>query len=183
MARVHRVIEDGRRFYEQLLERNGVLHVRAHARFRDGALVVGAEDGETALRGVPAVLAWIAPIPGITGVRYLTSDDLLHLTELPASLVIGGAGPIACELAQALNRLGVTVTLVLRSESPLRGEEPEARETILRVLREEGVTVVTGARRLAARELPGGRELVTLRDAADELDLVGRNGQLEVRGL
>ena len=182
MARVHRVIEDGRRFYEQLLERNGVLHVRAHARFRDGALVVEAEDGETVLRGVPAVLAvgarpWIAPIPGITDVRYLTSDDLLHLTELPASLVIGGAGPIACELAQALNRLGVGITLVLRSESPLRGEEPEARETLLRVLREEGVTVVTGARRLAAREVPGGRELSWIGGSATAEELLVATGR------
>ena len=91
--------------------------------------------------------------------RTLTSDDLLQLTTLPASLVIGGAGPIACEFAQALNRLGVEVTLVLRSESPLRGEEPEARETLLRVLRHEGVRVVTGARRIGAREVPGGSEL------------------------
>jgi pyruvate/2-oxoglutarate dehydrogenase complex dihydrolipoamide dehydrogenase (E3) component len=81
------------------------------------------------------------------------------MTDLPASLVIGGAGPIACEFAQALNRLGVRVTLVLRGDAPLRGEEPEARETLLRVLGAEGVTVVTGARGFAAREVPGGREL------------------------
>ncbi len=47
MARVHKVIDDGRRFYEELLERNDVLWVRGHARFRDGALVVGDDDGET----------------------------------------------------------------------------------------------------------------------------------------
>jgi mercuric reductase len=164
MARLRSVIEDGGAFYEQLLERGGVLRVRAQARFREGALVVADDDGETVLRGVPTVLAvgarpWIAPIPGIESTRYLTSDDLLRLTDLPASLVVGGAGPIACECAQALNRLGVKVTLVLRSDGPLRGEEPEARETILRVMREEGVTVVTGARRIAVREVPGGREV------------------------
>ena len=53
---------------------------------------------------------------------------------------------------------------MLRSDAPLRGEEPEARETLLRVLREEGVTVVTGARRIAARDVPGGtRALVDRR--------------------
>ena len=164
MARVHRVIDDGRRFYEDLLQGNGVPWVRAHARFRDGALVVDGEDGETALRAVPTVLAvgarpWIAPVTGIESTAFLTSDALLQLTELPRSLAIGGAGPIACEFAQALNRLGVEITLVLRSDAPLRGEEPEARETLLRVLRHEGVTVVTGARRIGAREVPGGREL------------------------
>ena len=164
MARVARVIEDGRRFYERLLEENGVLVVRGHARFRGDALSVGDEDGETELRGVPTVLAvgarpWIAPIAGIEDVSYLTSDDLVRLSDLPASLVIGGAGPIACEFAQALNRLGVEVTMVLRSDTPLRGEEPETRETLLRVLREEGVHVVTGARHIGARHVPGGTEL------------------------
>jgi pyruvate/2-oxoglutarate dehydrogenase complex dihydrolipoamide dehydrogenase (E3) component len=164
MARVHKVIGDGRRFYEELLERNGVLRVCGHGRFRDGTLVVSDDAGETVLRDIPTVLAvgarpWIAPIPGLESASYLTSDDLLHLTDLPSSLVIGGAGPIAVEFAQALNRLGVQVTLVLRSEAPLRGEEPEARETLLRVLRHEGVRVVPGARRLSARDVPGGIEL------------------------
>jgi mercuric reductase len=164
MARVHRVIEDGRRFYENLLQSNGVPWVRAHARFRDGALVVAAADGETAVRDVPTVLAvgarpWIAPVPGIESTAFLTSDALLQLNDLPRSLAIGGAGPIACEFAQALSRLGVEVTLVFRSDAPLRGEEPEARETLLRVLRAEGVTVVAGARGISAREGPGGREL------------------------
>jgi pyruvate/2-oxoglutarate dehydrogenase complex dihydrolipoamide dehydrogenase (E3) component len=164
MTRIHKVIEDGRAFYERLLERNGALWVRGHARFRDGAVVVSDDSGEAVLRGVPAVLAvgarpWIAPIPGLESTPFLTSDDLLRLTDLPASLVIGGAGPIAVEFAQALNRLDVEVTLVLRSDAPLRGEEPEARETLLRVLQHEGVHVVTGARRIAARGVPGGVEL------------------------
>ena len=164
MARIHKVIDDGRRFYEELLERNGALWVRGEGRFRDGALVVRDHEGETVVRGVPMVLAvgarpWIAPIPGLESASFLTSDDLLHLTDLPRSLAIGGAGPIAVEFAQALNRLGVEVTLVLRSDSPLRGEEPEARETLLRVLQHEGVRVVTGARRTSARDVSGGTEV------------------------
>ena len=164
MARVHRVIDDGRVFYERLLEANDVLRVRAHARFRAGALVVADEDGETELRGIPTVLAvgarpWIAPIPGLARASYLTSDDLLHLNDLPKSLVVGGAGPIACEFAQALNRLGVEVTMVFRSDAPLRGEEPEARQTLTRVLQAEGVKVVTGVREIRARDVPGGTEL------------------------
>jgi dihydrolipoamide dehydrogenase len=63
------------------------------------------------------------------------------------------------EFAQALNRLGVEITLVLRSDAPLRGEEPEARETLLRVLQHEGVRVVTGVRGFSARDVPGGVEL------------------------
>jgi pyruvate/2-oxoglutarate dehydrogenase complex dihydrolipoamide dehydrogenase (E3) component len=164
MARLRRVVDEGRRHYEDLLAQNGVLRVRGRARFRGDALAVDDEDGETELRAVPTVLAvgarpWIAPIPGLESATYVTSDDLVRLTDLPASLIVAGAGPIACEFAQALNRLGVEVTMVLRSDSPLRGEEPEARETLLRVLRAEGVRVVPGARVIGARDVPGGTEL------------------------
>jgi pyruvate/2-oxoglutarate dehydrogenase complex dihydrolipoamide dehydrogenase (E3) component len=164
MARVHRVIDEGRRFYERLLETNDVLRVRGQGRFRGDALAVSDEDGETELRDVPTVLAvgarpWIAPITGLESASFVSSDELLGLTDLPASLAIGGAGPIAVEFAQALNRLGVDVTLVLRSEAPLRGEEPETRETLLRVLQHEGVRVVTGARNVRARDVPGGTEV------------------------
>ena len=138
--------------------------------------------GETILRGVPSVLAvgarpWIAPIPGVETASFLTSDDLLGLTDLPASLVIGGAGPIAVEFAQALNRLGVEITLVLRSDAPLRGEEPEARETLLRVLQHEGVRVVTGARRISARDVPGGTELSWIGGSADAEKLLVATGR------
>jgi pyruvate/2-oxoglutarate dehydrogenase complex dihydrolipoamide dehydrogenase (E3) component len=138
--------------------------VRGHGRFRDGALVISDDDGETELRDIPSVLAvgarpWIAPIRGLEQASFLTSDELLRLDDLPASLAIVGAGPIAVEFAQALGRLGVAVTLVLRSDAPLRGEEPEARETLLRVLVAEGVQVVTGARGIGARDVPGGTEL------------------------
>ena len=171
MARVHKVVDDGRRFYEDLLERNDVLWVRGAARFRGGALAVTEADGETELRGIPSVLAvgarpWIAPITGLETAKHLTSDELLRLTDLPRSLIVGGAGPIACEFAQALNRLGVEVTMVLRSDAPLSGEEPEARETLLRVLRHEGVHVVTGARGIAARDVPGGSELTWIGGSA-----------------
>jgi mercuric reductase len=187
MARVQKVIDDGRRFYEDLLERNDVLRVRGHARFRDGALVVSGDGDEQVLRGVPTVLAvgarpWIAPIPGIEDASYLTCDDLLGLSDLPRSLAIGGAGPIAVEFAQALNRLGVEVTLVLRSDAPLRGEEPEARETLLRILRHEGVRVVTGARQIATRDVPEGTEISWIggRVAAEKVLLaMGRAPRLD----
>ena len=46
MARVLRVVDDGRRFYERLLEENGVLVARGRARFAGGALSVSDEDGD-----------------------------------------------------------------------------------------------------------------------------------------
>ena len=67
--------------------------------------------------------------------------------------------------------------MVLRSDSPLRGEEPEARETLLRVLRHEGVRVVTGAREIAARDVPGGTELTWIGGSATAEALLVATGR------
>jgi mercuric reductase len=149
MRRIHRVIEDGRRYYEDLIGGDdGALLVREHASFANGRLLLGGRDA--GLDGIPTVLAVGSmparvPIPGAAEVPYLTSDGLLQLRDLPRSLGILGGGPIAVEFAQAMRRLGVAVTILMRADAPLRGEEPEARALLARVLRDEGVHVVTDA--------------------------------------
>ena len=55
-----------------------------------------------------------------------------------------GAGPISIELAQALGRLGVAVTVLEREPRVLEREEPALAQRLLARLRAEGVEVVTG---------------------------------------
>ncbi len=171
MTRIHRVMDDGRRYYEDLLGGDdGVLVVPEVARFAGGKLAVGdavVADDVPVLLAVGAAPS-VTPIAGAAETPHLTSAELLHLDHLPASLGIVGGGPIALEFAQALNRLGVVVTIVMRAAAPLRGEEPEAGELVARVLRAEGVTVVTGATEIIIeRSAPGGR----LRWAGGQVDV------------
>lgn len=55
-------------------------------------------------------------IPGISEVNYLTNESLFNLTHLPKTMVILGAGPIGIEMAQAFQRFGCTVTVVVRKD-------------------------------------------------------------------
>lgn len=50
------------------------------------------------------------------GERHLTSDQIFELETLPQSIAVVGSGIIAIELAQALQRLGVTTTVFARSK-------------------------------------------------------------------
>ena len=59
--------------------------------------------------------------PGIETVGALDSTSALELTDLPASMLVLGAGYIGVELAQLFARAGVSVTLISR-----RGVLPEA---------------------------------------------------------
>ncbi len=101
-------------------------------------------------------------IEGLAEVGYLTNEDVFQLTNLPASLLIVGGGPVGVELGQALARLGVQVTLVQGPERILPREELDVSESITRVLQSEGVTVQTKARVLRA-EQHGSKKRVTVK--------------------
>ena len=92
----------------------------------------------------------IPQIEGLDQVPYLTSDLLTsdesqELKELPESLIIIGGGYIALELGQMFHRFGSQVTILEQSRRILPHYEPEVSRTLTKVLREEGVNLVTGA--------------------------------------
>jgi pyruvate/2-oxoglutarate dehydrogenase complex dihydrolipoamide dehydrogenase (E3) component len=44
------------------------------------------------------------PVEGLADVGYLTNATVFSLGELPRRLIVVGAGPVGCELAQAFRR-------------------------------------------------------------------------------
>lgn len=84
----------------------------------------------------------IPDLPGLDQINYLTSDNIWDIRTLPKNLVVLGAGPIGCELAQAFSRLGSNVTLVQRGSQIMNREDPDAARIILDRFRSEGVEVL-----------------------------------------
>ena len=161
MARVRRVIEEGTVHYERLLEDRGVELVRAPARF------VSANELEAPDLRLPFTHALVATgsrprrldVRGADGVPTVTSDDLMHVTELPGHLVCVGAGAVSLEFAQAYRRLGAEVTIVQRGAHLAHGEDPELGDLLKAYLEEEGVRVLTSSC-VEALELVDGRPAV-----------------------
>ncbi len=91
--------------------------------------------------GKPAV----PPIPGLAESGFLTNETVFTLTALPPRLVVLGAGPIGCELAQAFRRLGARVALLGKEERLLPREDPEAGELLARRFEAEGITLHLGS--------------------------------------
>ena len=86
-----------------------------------------------------------ARIAGIDEVSYLTSESVFELEEIPKRLLVLGGGPIGCEMAQALRRLGAETTLVHSGGRLLPKDDPELSGMLLQQLEAEGVDVVVGA--------------------------------------
>jgi pyruvate/2-oxoglutarate dehydrogenase complex dihydrolipoamide dehydrogenase (E3) component len=81
----------------------------------------------------------VPPIPGLADVRFLTNETLFALRENVPHLLILGAGPIGCEMAQAFHRLGSEVTVVDQGSGILPREDRDVAEAVQRVLEREGV--------------------------------------------
>jgi pyruvate/2-oxoglutarate dehydrogenase complex dihydrolipoamide dehydrogenase (E3) component len=57
--------------------------------------------------------AVIPPVPGLAGLPGLwTSREVTGMREVPRHLIVLGAGPVGVEMAQAVVRLGGSVTLI-----------------------------------------------------------------------
>ncbi len=87
---------------------------------------------------------FVPSIEGLDKIKYLTSDSLWSLRELPKRLVVLGGGPIGSEMAQAFARLGSKVTQVERGPRVIGREDPEVGDYIQQKFEDEGIQVLTG---------------------------------------
>lgn len=80
-------------------------------------------------------------IPGINQPGVLTSREALQLKELPSSMVVVGGGVIALEFASIFADLGVSVSIVHRSERFLRDMDMEMVRRLQILLRRKGISI------------------------------------------
>ncbi len=81
-------------------------------------------------------------VPDIPGAELgITSNEIFHLESLPKRAIICGGGYIANEFAGILHELGVEVTLVIRSDTLLRGWDRSVADRLLSISVEKGIQV------------------------------------------
>jgi NAD(P) transhydrogenase len=78
------------------------------------------------------------------GVRICSSDDVLHLKNLPRTLAVVGAGVIGLEYASIFAALGVRVTLIDKRQRLLPFVDAEIIDTLAYHLRENRVMLRLG---------------------------------------
>lgn len=201
MARVRAVIaaiepHDSAERYAGL----GVEVLAGHARLLDPWTVEieSAEGERQRLTTRSVVIATgarpvLPALPGLGQVDHFTSEtlwaDLSRLDAPPARLLVLGGGPVGCELAQALARLGSRVTLVEQAARLLGREDEEAAALVRSALEREGVRVLTGHSPLRC-ERAGETQTLVVRGAEEvslEFDALllalGREARLTGFGL
>lgn len=89
--------------------------------------------------------AAVPPIPGLKEAGYLTNESVWGLRELPARLLVVGAGAVGLELGQAFARLGSAVTIVEAAPEVLPALDDELAATLRGTLEADGIAIHTAA--------------------------------------
>lgn len=111
-------------------------------------------------------------IPGIVcdGTEVMSSDDLLALTQLPASVAIIGGGAIGCEFAYVLNRFGVKVTLFEAANQLLPQSDADVAAGLARSLEVQGIEIKLNSQLKAVHRSPS--RLVVEFSARDKTETI-----------
>ena len=120
--------------------------VRGQAVVREPGLVeaAGRELRYERLMIATGSVPSIPPIAGLDGVDYWTNREATSVREIPASLVVLGAGPVGCELAQFFSRMGAKVALADIADRLLPRDHPDAGALLHDVLAGEGIDIHLG---------------------------------------
>lgn len=130
-----------------LLKRKGVRVIQGRGRLTGRGKV--EVNGETvAYRNL--ILAtgatWIMPeFPGADLEGVMTSDGLLGEEALPARALLFGESRWLVEIGQFLRRFGSEVALAATDKNLLSGEDKAVRSRLIRVLKDQGIQIFTGA--------------------------------------
>ncbi|HVC30823.1 MAG TPA: glutathione-disulfide reductase [Steroidobacteraceae bacterium] len=129
--------------YEGNLAKRGVTLIRGRAHFIDGRTLAAAGSSLSAPHIIIAT-GGRPLLPVIPGAELgITSDGFFELPHRPQRVAIVGSGYIAVELTGIFAALGSHVTLVLRGETVLKHFDSMIGESMLKALREQGVSIVT----------------------------------------
>lgn len=97
----------------------------------------------------------VPPIKGLDSIEYLTNESFFLQDELPKSVVVLGGGAIGIELAQAMNRLGVEVSVVEMFDRILPRDDEDHSLLLQKVLTEEGIRFYLGKKAVAFEQQDG----------------------------
>ena len=130
--------------------------VEAEASFTADGGVAAGENVYYAEKTIIATGSQPARLPFDNGV-CITSDDLLTLSTLPASMAIIGGGVIGMEFASILNTYGVEVTVIEYCREILPPFDADVAKRLRSTLSRRGIKFILGAAVTAVEGGPDGK--------------------------
>jgi len=132
----------------QSLEKLGIKALQSHCQFLDPN-TLQLEDGTTIKADQIIIAAGSKPLlPKIEGLNeevLLTNETIFEMESVPKKLAILGGGPIGCELAQAMSRLGSKVSILHKHATFFEKEAKLVAPILQNVFEKEGIDLYFNA--------------------------------------
>ena len=208
-ARKQKVVDQLFKGLSGLLKQRKVTIYDGHGRLHaDHKVTVergeSGKDGPVELTGDAVIIASGSlprTIPGfdVDGQIVLTSDEVLSLQEIPASVAVIGGGAIGCEFASVFADLGSQVTILEALPKILPGCDDDAANVVVRAFKKRGIDIKTGVKVAGHKPSKKGGTTIDLgegnslevdkvvvsvgrRPSTDDLGLDGTGVKLDDRG-
>jgi dihydrolipoamide dehydrogenase len=150
-TRKDKIVSGLTRGIEYLFKKNTIDWIKGTARLA-GAGRVEVVGGDTrtleAKQIIVATGSTPRSVPGIAidGTRIITSDEAIHLTRVPRSMIILGSGAVGVEFASIYRRFGSEVTIVELLPRLVPVEDEAVSAELEKSFRKQGITCLTGTK-------------------------------------
>ena len=156
MAQVHarkdRIVGGMAKGIEFLFKKNKIDWIKGTARLTGGNAVDVFEGDTQTLRARKEIIVATGSAPrSVPGIeidrkRILTSDEAIHLPEIPKSIAILGSGAVGVEFASIFRRFGSEVTIIELLPRLVPVEDEAVSAELQKSFRKQGITSHTGAK-------------------------------------
>src|SRR6266508_165719 len=156
-SRKDRIVGGLTKGVEFLFKKNKIDWIKGTARLT-GNGGVDVFEGETqTLRATKEIIVATGSTPrSVPGVeidrkRIITSDEAIHLKEIPKAIAIMGSGAVGVEFASIFSRFGSDVTIVELLPRLVPVEDDAVSAELEKAFRKQGITSHTGAKVTSAK--------------------------------
>ncbi|NOT43524.1 MAG: dihydrolipoyl dehydrogenase [Acidobacteria bacterium] len=163
-ARKDKVVTGITKGVEFLFKKNKIDWIKGTARLAGGGKVELFEGDVQTLEGAEIIVATGSQPRSVPGIeidhtRIITSDEAIHLKEVPKSLVIMGSGAVGVEFASIFRRFGSEVTIIELLPRLVPVEDEAVSAELEKAFRKQGIKSMTGTKVTRAAAGPNGVEV------------------------
>jgi dihydrolipoamide dehydrogenase len=164
-TRKDRIVNGLTKGVEFLFKKNKIDWIKGAARLTGNGGVDVFEGEKQTLRARKEIVVATGSAPrSVPGIeidrkRIITSDEAIHLREVPTSIAILGSGAVGVEFASIFRRFGSDVTIVELLPRLVPVEDDAVSAELEKSFRKQGITSHTGAKATGARAGADGVDL------------------------
>jgi dihydrolipoamide dehydrogenase len=150
-TRKDRIVNGLTKGIEFLFKKNQIDWIKGTARLAGTGGVEVFEGDKQTLRARREIIVATGSMPrGVPGIaidhkRIITSDDAIHLRNVPGSIAILGSGAVGVEFASLFRRFGSDVTILELLPRLVPSEDEAVSAELAKSFRKQGITSHTGA--------------------------------------